>query len=71
MVLLSLVVEPNRLRWDYQAGTLTVHYSKPPALLAEVGRSPRQGGVGLSLHRSLHVCLARQSQIVAMCASQQ
>jgi len=71
MVLLSLVVEPNRLRWDYQAGTLTVHYSKPPALLAEVGVGWVEEGVGLSLQRSLHVCSTHQRQIVALCACQQ
>ena len=40
MHLLQLVAEPSRLSWDHNGATLTVHYSKPPALLAEV----REGG---------------------------
>lgn len=36
MKLLQLVAEPSRLQWQHSAGTLTVHYAKPPALLAQV-----------------------------------
>lgn len=36
MALLQLVGEPSRLSWQHTAGTLTVFYSKPPALIAEV-----------------------------------
>jgi hypothetical protein len=38
MQLLRLAVEPSRLSWDHadSTHTLTIHYAKPPALLAEV-----------------------------------
>lgn len=36
MKLLQLAGEGARLSWSHQGGTLTVHYSKPPVLLAEV-----------------------------------
>lgn len=36
MQLLGLVAEPSRVSWSHAGSTLTVHYSKPPALLAEV-----------------------------------
>jgi hypothetical protein len=45
MKLLQLVAEPSRLTWQHSAGTLTVNYAKPPALLAQVGR--REGGMGV------------------------
>jgi hypothetical protein len=36
MRLLQLVAEPSRLSWSHSNATLTVHYTKPPALIAEV-----------------------------------
>jgi hypothetical protein len=36
MKLLQLAGDSARLSWNHQGGTLTVHYSKPPVLLAEV-----------------------------------
>lgn len=36
MQLLKLVLDPSRLSWSHQGSMLTLHYSKPPALLAEV-----------------------------------
>lgn len=38
MRLLQLVADPSRLSWSHGNATLTVHYSKPPALIAEVRR---------------------------------
>lgn len=36
MQLLHLAAEPSRLSWSHSRSTLTIHYVKPPALLAEV-----------------------------------
>lgn len=36
MQLLGLALDPSRLAWEHGGATLTVRYTKPPALLAEV-----------------------------------
>jgi hypothetical protein len=51
MRLLQLVADPSRLSWSHSNATLTVNYSKPPALIAEV----RLGCLLAALHTWLHV----------------